>query len=131
MVELKSKREMEIMKEACKIANLTQKEVEKHIKPGISTIELDRIAENFIKAQKALPAQKNYPHPEKGVKPFPATLCISINDTVIHGIPSKKIILKNGDIVNVFDEVVGNYNPNDLSCENCKLNYFDKNREDY
>ncbi len=101
MVELKSKREMEIMKEACKIANLTQKEVEKHIKPGISTIELDRIAENFIKAQKALPAQKNYPHPEKGVKPFPATLCISINDTVIHGIPSKKIILKNGDIVSV------------------------------
>lgn len=39
--------------------------------------------------------------------------------------------LKNGDIVNVFDEVVGNYNPNNLSCENCKLNYFDKNREDY
>ncbi len=89
------------MKEACKIAALTQKKVEEAIKPGISTIELDRIAENFIKSQNAIPAQKNYPHPEKGVMAFPATLCISVNDTVIHGIPSKKIILKDGDIVSV------------------------------
>ena len=89
------------MKEACKIASLTQKKVEELIKPGISTIELDRAAENFIKSQNAIPAQKNYPHPEPGIKPFPATLCISINDEVIHGIPSKKTILKEGDIVSV------------------------------
>lgn len=89
------------MREACKIASLTQKKVEELIKPGISTIELDRAAENFIKSQNAIPAQKNYPHPEPGIKPFPATLCISINDEVIHGIPSKKTILKEGDIVSV------------------------------
>lgn len=89
------------MKEACKIASLTQKKVEELIKPGISTIELDRAAENFIKSQNAIPAQKNYPHPEPGIKPFPATLCISINDEVIHGIPSKKTILREGDIVSV------------------------------
>ncbi len=101
MVEIKSNREIEIMREACKIASLTQKKVEESIKPGISTMELDRIAENFIKSNNAIPAQKNYPHPDRGVKPFPATLCISINDVVIHGIPSKKIILQKGDIVSV------------------------------
>ena len=101
MVEIKSKREIELMREACKIAALTQKKVEEAIKPGISTAELDRIAEDFIKSQNAIPAQKNYPHPERGVKAFPATLCISINDVVIHGIPSKKTILKEGDIVSI------------------------------
>ncbi len=89
------------MREACKIASLTQKKVEEAIKPGISTIELDRIAENFIKNNNAIPAQKNYPHPDRGVQPFPATLCISVNDVVIHGIPSKKIVLQEGDIVSV------------------------------
>ncbi len=101
MVTIKSKREIELMKEACKIASQTQKEVEKLIKPGISTIELDKVAEHFIKSQNAIPAQKNYPHPESGMPSFPATLCISINDVVIHGIPSKKIILKEGDIVSI------------------------------
>ena len=101
MVSIKSKIEIELMREACKIASLTQKKVEELIKPGISTIELDRTAENFIKSQNAIPAQKNYPHPEAGMNPFPATLCISINDEVIHGIPSKKTILKEGDIVSV------------------------------
>lgn len=101
LIEIKSKREIELMREACKIANLTQKEVEKHIKPGVSTFELDKVAENFIRSQNAIPAQKNYPHPEKGIAPFPATLCVSVNDVIIHGIPSKKEILKDGDIVSV------------------------------
>jgi len=90
LVNIKSKREIKIMKEACKIAELTQKKVEQAIKPGISTIELDKIAEEFIKSQNAIPAQKNYPHPDTRIKPFPATLCISVNDVVIHGIPDKK-----------------------------------------
>ena len=89
------------MREASKIASQTQKRVEELIRPGISTIELDRAAENFIRENDAIPAQKNFPHYEKGVAPFPATLCISINDVVIHGIPSKKIILNEGDIVSV------------------------------
>ena len=101
MVTIKSKREIELMKEACRIAELTQKKVEEAIKPGISTIELDKIAEKFIKSQNAIAAQKNYPHPDSRIQAFPATLCISVNDVVIHGIPSKRTILKNGDIVSI------------------------------
>ena len=101
MVEIKSKREIEIMKEACKLARATQKKVEEAIKPGISTWELDKIAEDFIRQNNAIPAQKNYPHPDSRIKPFPATLCISINDEVIHGIPSNKVFLREGDIVSV------------------------------
>jgi len=89
------------MKEACKIANLTQKKIQENIKPGITTWELDKIAEEFIKEQNARPAQKNYPSGMKGVPAFPATLCISINDEVIHGIPSKKVKLKDGDVVSI------------------------------
>lgn len=101
MVEIKSKREIELMREACKLAIETQRIVEKAIKPGISTLELDRMAEDFIKRNGAIPAQKNYPHPDSKMPSFPATLCISINDEVIHGIPSKKVFLKEGDIVSV------------------------------
>lgn len=101
MVYIKSNSEIELMKEACRIASLTQKEVEKNIKPGITTLELDKIAEKFIKSQGAIPAQKNYPSGVKGVMPFPATLCVSINDEVIHGIPSSKVQLREGDIVSV------------------------------
>lgn len=101
MVDIKSKREIEIMKEACKIAARTQKEVEKAIRPGISTWELDQIAEKYIRSQGAIPAEKGYPSGEKGIPDFPASTCISVNDEVIHGIPSKKVILKEGDIVSV------------------------------
>ena len=101
MVYIKSKKEIELMREACKLAYLTHKEVEKYIKPGISTMQLDKIAEQFIKDNGAIPAQKNYPSGEKGVPNFPATLCISINDEVIHGIPSKDVHLKDGDVVSI------------------------------
>ena len=101
MVDIKSKREIEIMKEACKIAARTQKEVEKAIRPGISTWELDQIAEKYIKSQGGIPAEKGYPSGVKGVPDYPASTCISVNDEVIHGIPSKRVILKEGDIVSV------------------------------
>lgn len=68
--------------------------VGKSIKPGISTGELDKIAEDYIRSQGAVP---NF----KGYSGYPATACISINNEVIHGIPSKKRILKSGDIVSV------------------------------
>ncbi len=101
MVYIKSKKEIEIMEEACKLAYLTHKEIEKHIKPGISTLELDKIAEKYILSQNAIPAQKGYPSGIRGVPDFPATLCISINDVVIHGIPNKNIYLKDGDVVSI------------------------------
>lgn len=101
MVTIKSKREIELMREACKIANLTQKAIEQAIKPGITTLELDKIAEQTIIKNGGIPAQKNYPSMYKDVPSFPATICASINDEVIHGIPSEKTILKNGDIISI------------------------------
>ena len=101
MVTIKSKKEIELMREACKITSLVYKEIEKVIKPGMSTLELDKFAEKIIKENGGIPAQKGYPSGVRGVPNFPATLCISINDEVIHGIPSAKKIIKDGDLVSI------------------------------
>ena len=101
MVTIKSDKEIKLMREACRITSLVYKEIEKIIKPGMSTLELDNFADKIIRANGAIPAQKGYPSGIKGVPPFPATLCISINDDVIHGIPSAKKIIKDGDIVSI------------------------------
>ena len=101
MVTIKSEKEIKLMKEACRITGLVYKEIEKVIRPGMSTLELDKFAEKIIKEQGGIPAQKGYPSGVKGVPPFPATLCISINDEVIHGIPSAKKIIHDGDVVSI------------------------------
>ena len=101
MVYIKSKKEIELMQESCKIAFLTQKAIEQAIKPGISTYELDQIAQKTMIKYGAIPAQKGYPSGEKNVPDFPASICSSVNDVVIHGIPSKREILKDGDIVSI------------------------------
>lgn len=101
MVTIKSKREIELMEEACKLAAATHDMIAENIKPGMSTYDLDIMAEKFIKENGGIPAQKNYPSGVRGVPAFPATLCVSINDVVIHGIPSKKDIIKDGDIVSI------------------------------
>ena len=101
MVTIKSKREIELMKEACRVAALAQKEIEKAIRPGISTYELDKIAEDTMRKNGAIPAEKGYPSGVKGVPDFPGSICASVNDEVIHGIPSKRAILKDGDIISV------------------------------
>ena len=101
MVTIKSKQEIEKMREACKIAALAQKAVEEAIKPGISTWELDKIAEDTMRKHGAIPAEKGYPSGVKGVPPFPGSICASVNDEVIHGIPSKRVILKEGDIISI------------------------------
>ena len=101
MVTIKSKQEIEKMREACKIAYLAQKAVEGAIKPGVSTWELDKIAENEMRKYGAIPAEKGYPSGVKGVPAFPGSICASVNDEVIHGIPSKRVILKEGDIISI------------------------------
>ena len=101
MVTIKSKREIELMREAGRIACLAQKEIEKAIRPGVSTFDLDRIAETVIRANGGIPAEKGYPSGIKGVPDFPGSICASINDEVIHGIPSKKTILRDGDIISI------------------------------
>ena len=101
MVTIKSQREIELMREACRIAYLTQKEIENAIKPGITTKQLDEIAEKVILQNGGIPAEKGYPSPYKGVRNFPGSICASVNDEVIHGIPSKKVYLKEGDIISI------------------------------
>ena len=101
MVTIKSEKEIKLMREVCKLTGLVYKELEKYIKPGISTMDIEVFAERIIRKSGAVSAQKGYPSGMKGVPPFPANLCISVNDEVIHGIPSNKKIIRNGDVVSI------------------------------
>ena len=94
MIKIKSQEEIELMREAGRITRDTLKVVEHSIKAGISTLELDKIAYDYIKSQNAIPSFKNYGG-------FPGSICASVNDTVVHGIPSANIILKEGDIISI------------------------------
>ena len=101
MVSIKNQKEIEKMREAGRIANLAQKAIEKAIRPGITTYELDKIAEETMRKNGAIPAEKGYPSGVKGIPAFPGSICASINDVVIHGIPSKRDVLKDGDIISI------------------------------
>ena len=92
MIYLKSDRELELMRKAGKVTATILNEMCAMAKPGMSTYDIDKFAESRCKDFKAIPAFKGY-------QGFPATVCISVNDEVVHGIPSKKRILKDGDIV--------------------------------
>ena len=94
MIVLKTGRELNIMKEACRISAGALKTAGKAVEPGITTAELDKLAEDYIISQGAIPNFKNY-------HGYPATACISVNNEVIHGIPSKQRKLKEGDIVSI------------------------------
>ena len=94
MVTIKSEREIKLMREACRVVALTYDKLEKVIKPGMSTWELDQIAEKTMRELGAIPAEKGYDPGIRGIPPYPATLCVSINDEVIHGVPSKTKIKK-------------------------------------
>ena len=89
------------MREACRVDAVMYKELEEKIKPGMTTWDVDVLAEKIIRREGALPAEKGYPSGIKGVPPFPGSICISINDEVIHGIPSKHSVIREGDIVSV------------------------------
>lgn len=94
MISRKSREEIKRMKKAGHIVALVHQEMEKIIKPGISTKELDEIAYDIIKSNRAIPTFLNY-------QGFPASICTSINETVVHGIPRSDVILKEGDIISV------------------------------
>ena len=94
MITIKSKSEIDKMRAAGKITGDALRLIEKHIRPGVSTLELDKIAYDFIKKQGATPSFLNY-------NGFPGSICASPNSWVIHGIPSKNIVLKEGDIISI------------------------------
>ncbi|TAL61336.1 MAG: type I methionyl aminopeptidase [Bacteroidetes bacterium] len=103
-IYLKTNEEIELIRESCWLVSKTISEIGKHIKEGISTIELDRIAEEFIRDNRAKPAFKGY---RKGNSIFDYTLCVSVNEQVVHGIPGS-YVLKNGDVVSVDCGVLKN-----------------------
>ena len=94
MIVLKTGRELNIMKEACRISAGALQTAGKAVEPGVTTAELDKLAEDYIRSQGGVPNFKNY-------EGYPATACISINNEVIHGIPSAKRKLRAGDIVSI------------------------------
>jgi methionyl aminopeptidase len=100
MIMLKTDRELTLMREANRIIAVILSELEEKIKPGVSTLELDQWAEQRILSLRAKPGFKGYPN-RAGVKPFPATLCTSINQEVVHGIPSPLRRLQEGDIIGI------------------------------
>ena len=101
MVTIKSKKEIELMKDVCKIVAEFYEQLEKKVRPGVSTYELDQEAEKIMRGLGAKPAQIGYDPGIRRVPKFPASTCISVNDEVIHGIPHKNHIIKDGDIVSV------------------------------
>lgn len=94
MIYLKTEEEIEYLRESGDIVGRTLAEVAKYIQPGVTTKYLDKIGEDFIRSCDAVPSFLNY-------EGFPASLCISINDVVVHGIPSVNQVVKEGDIVSV------------------------------
>ena len=113
MIVLRTAKEIEMMRKACQISAEALQVAGEAVKPGITTYEIDQIAYRYIKKQGAEPNFLNY-------NGFPATACISINDEVIHGIPSKKRVLKEGDIVSIdLGAKVNGYNGDNAATFAC------------
>lgn len=94
MVEIKSKDEIVKIRSACDVVKEVFEKIEDKIKPGVATKTLDNFIENIIKSRSAIPSFKGY-------RGYPASACISINEVVVHGIPSEDLILEEGDIVSI------------------------------
>lgn len=98
-VTIKSAREIELMKEAGRILAIVHDELEKFIQPGISTLDIDKKGEEIIRSFGCIPSFLNY-------NGYPASICVSVNDEVVHGIPNKHHIIKEGDIVSLDAGVI-------------------------
>lgn len=93
-VTVKSEREIELMRESCRLLAIVHKELEEAIRPGMSTMDIDVMGDTLIRKLGCVPNFKNY-------NGYPASICVSVNDEVVHGIPNKSRILQEGDIVSL------------------------------
>ncbi|MCM1536740.1 MAG: type I methionyl aminopeptidase [Clostridium sp.] len=93
-VTIKSEREIELMRESCRLLAIVHKELGESIRPGMSTLDIDTLGEKLIHKLGCVPNFKNY-------NGYPASICVSVNDEVVHGIPSEHRILQEGDIVSL------------------------------
>ena len=94
MIIRKSPAEIEAMKEAGRVSAKVLREVGAQVRPGVSTLELDELAEALIRAEGGVPAFKGYGG-------FPGSICASVNEQIVHGIPSRSVVLKEGDIISI------------------------------
>jgi methionyl aminopeptidase len=93
-VTIKTEQEIELMRESCRLLAIVHKELEENLRPGMSTLDIDTMGEKLIRQLGCVPNFKNYCG-------YPASICVSVNDEVVHGIPSKDRIIKEGDIVSL------------------------------
>ncbi len=105
-VMLKSRQEVAYLREAGRVVAETYEALRPHVLPGVSTAELDRIAEDFVLRKRATPVYKGYGakparNGRPATPPFPATICVAVNDVICHGIPSSNEILREGDIIGI------------------------------
>lgn len=98
-ITIKSAREIELMTEAGRILEIVHEEMEKALRPGMTTLEIDALGEEVIRSYGCEPSFLNY-------NGYPASICVSVNEEVVHGIPSKKRIIKDGDIVSLDAGVI-------------------------
>ena len=98
-VSIKSSQEIELMREAGRILATVHQELGKNIRPGMSTMDIDRLGEAMIRSYGCIPSFKNYCG-------YPASICVSVNDEVVHGIPSEKRLIQEGDIVSLDAGVI-------------------------
>jgi methionyl aminopeptidase len=96
-IHIKTPKEIELMRQAGRIVGQTLQLLAENTKPGVTTLELDELAYRFIKSQGAIPTFKGY-HPFRDVQPFPGSICASVNEQIVHGIPGKRE-LHEGDII--------------------------------
>jgi methionyl aminopeptidase len=93
VIPIKSEKDLQMLRRSAQILSAVMRKVQKSVRPGITTLDIDRLSEELILKEKALPAFKGY-------KGFPATACVSVNEEIVHGIPSPRVILE-GDIVSI------------------------------
>ena len=98
-ISIKSQEEIELMREAGRILAITHEEMRKALKPGMTTYDIDKLGEEVIRSYHCEPSFLNY-------QGYPASVCVSVNDEVVHGIPSKNRVLQDGDIVSLDAGVI-------------------------
>ncbi len=100
-IRIKSPQELALMRSAGRIVAEVHAHMREMVQPGVTTADLDAAAERIIRGHGAIPIFVGYPNAKDGGPPFPATLCTSINDELVHGIPSRKRALKSGDLLSI------------------------------
>ena len=121
MIYIKTQKEVDFIRESCRIVAETLRLVKSNVRVGITTIDLDRIAEDYIRSNNAIPAFKGYS--QGGLPGFPGSVCTSINQAVVHGIPGE-IKLEDGDIISLDVGVLKNNYYGDAATNRCSWNNF-------